>query len=62
MDNSEWKQKWPELKKKIRKEYPHLSDDDLDEEPQNEAELLLLLQKILNKTDKEIHNWLSIMG
>ena len=62
MSNEELEQKWPELKSRIKKEYPMIADELLVHEIGKEGELLERLQKVLGKNKKEMDNWLSIMG
>lgn len=62
MDTNEFQEKWPETKAKLKEEHPHLTEEDLRYELGKETELLERLQKKLNKTKKEIRNWLHIMG
>ena len=62
MDSKELQEKWPEIKKRIKEEHPHITDSDLLCELGKEADLILSLQEKLGKTDKEIKNWLSLMG
>ena len=62
MDNNELREKWPVIKSKLREEHPHLTDEDLELEFGRESELLLKLQEKLGKTNKEIKDWLSLMG
>ena len=53
---------WPELKKILQEQYPHLTDEDLAYEIGKEGELLKRIQARLGQTDKEITNWLHLMG
>jgi len=53
---------WERSIEQIKKEHPHLTDEDLRFEPGKEEELLERLQQKLGKTKKEIRNWLHIMG
>jgi hypothetical protein len=46
----------------VKEEHPHLNDEDLHYEPGREDELVLRLAEKLQKTKKEIRNWLHIMG
>lgn len=62
MDDKELQKKWPVLKDKIKELHPDLDDNDLHYEFGKESELLLRLQEKLGKTNKEIKDWLSIMG
>ena len=62
MDSTELRQKWPTIKEKIKEQHPNLADEDLHYEFGKESELLLRLQEKLGKTNKEIKDWLSIMG
>ncbi len=62
MEDQELQKKWPEIKDKIKELHPDLADEDLHYEFGKESELLLRLQEKLGKTNKEIKDWLSIMG
>ncbi len=62
MDNSEMHEKWPEIREKIIKLHPEMTQEELVLEIGREEELFLKLQKKLGKTNKEIRNWLSLMG
>ena len=61
MSNEELQLKWPELKNRIKKEYPMISDELLVYEIGKEGELLERLQKVLGKNKKEMDGWLSLM-
>lgn len=53
---------WPEIKDKLKTEYPHLTTEDLIYEIGKEEELLERLQKKLDKNADELKGWLSLMG
>lgn len=53
---------WDEKKLRLQKDYPQLTQEDLVYEIGKELELLKKLQQKLNKTEKEIKGWLSMMG
>ncbi len=53
---------WETKKEQLKKEYPHLTNEDLAYEIGKEAELLERLQKKMSKNEKEIRKWLSFMG
>ena len=55
-------EKWPEHRERLRKDYPHLKDEDLEYEPGREEDLVLRLHEKLQKTKSEIRNWLHLMG
>lgn len=61
-DQKSFQENWPRNRERLKKEYPHLSDEDLRYDPGQEEALLLRLQQKLNKTKHEIRNWLSILG
>lgn len=61
MNNKEFTN-WNDLKEKLKKEYPQLTQDDLIYEIGKEEELLERLQKKLAKNKHEIRKWLSLMG
>lgn len=60
--NKSFEANWPQTKAQLKKEHPELTDEDLHYDPGKEEELLLRLQTKLNKTKKEIRNWLHILG
>jgi len=62
METGNFDERWPEYKEQIKKDYPHVTEDDLKYESGREEELLTRLQEKLGKTKKEIRNWLHIMG
>lgn len=62
MDSKELQEKWPDIIARLKEKYPNLTEKDLRYEIGKEADLLLRLQEKLGKTDKEIHDWLSVMG
>ena len=62
MEDKELQKKWPAIKEKIKEQHPDLADEDLHYEFGKESELLLRLQEKLGKTNREIKDWLSIMG
>lgn len=62
MELPSFAENWPELKKKLQEQYPHLTDEDLAYEIGKEGELLKRIQARLGQTDKEITNWLHLMG
>jgi hypothetical protein len=62
MEIKNFADRWPEWKEKLKKEYPHLTEEDLRYEIGKDAELLKRLQEKMGKTDKEITNWLHLMG
>ena len=62
MEQRDLSTNWEQSKQKIKREYPHVKDEDLHLEPGKEEELLERLQQKLGKTKKEIRNWLHIMG
>ncbi len=53
---------WETKKTQLKRDYPHLTNDDLLYEIGKEEELLERLQKKMNKNKKEIRKWLSLMG
>lgn len=62
MDNKELREKWPEIKEKIKGQHPELKEEDLEYKFGQETELLLRLQKKLKKTNEQIRYWLSLFG
>ena len=62
MDNQELHEKWPELSNKIMLEHPEFTREELLLEIGKESDLLLRIQKKLGKTEKEIHDWMSLLG
>ncbi len=53
---------WETKKEQLKKEHPHLTNEDLLYEIGKEEELLERLQKKMNTNEKEIRKWLSLMG
>lgn len=62
MENKEIEEQWPEIKGKLVKQYPHLTEDELKYEIGKEGELLERLQQKLGKNWEEIKGVLSLMG
>ena len=64
MDNNipDFENRWEEYKQKLKQNYPHLTEADLQYELNKEEELLERLQIKLGKTKKEIFDWLHLMG
>jgi len=62
MENKELHDKWPLLRTKIMQEHPEFTEEELILELGKESELLLRIQAKLGKTNKEIRNWLSLLG
>jgi hypothetical protein len=62
MEDKEIQQRWPEIKKKIKEDFPYITDEELRSEIGKEKEHLEALQVRLGKNWKEIKNWLSLMG
>ncbi len=56
------REKWPEIRSRIKEQYPHISDSDLVYQIGQEVELLHRLQEKLGKNNNEIKEWLSLMG
>jgi hypothetical protein len=53
---------WELVKDRLKKEYPHLTEDDLIYEAGKEEELLLRLQQRLKKNKEEIRKYLSFVA
>lgn len=53
---------WSLKKNQLMTEYPQLTEADLLYEIGKEEDLLKRLQQKLNKNEKEIRKWLSMMG
>jgi len=53
---------WEQTKAQLKKDFPELTEQDLELEIDKEAELLKKLQDKLQKKKKEIRKWLSLMG
>ncbi|WP_276131830.1 CsbD family protein [Polluticoccus soli] len=53
---------WEQAKMKLKSQYPHLTEDDLEYQIGKEEELLQRLEKKTGKTRDEITKWLHIMG
>jgi hypothetical protein len=62
METLNLKEKWPEYRAILKNKYPDLSDEDLEYEIGKEVELLKRLQEKVGKNEKEIFDWLHIMG
>ena len=61
-DNSNKQINWQVAREHLKREYPHLTEDDLMYEAGKEEELLERLQGKVNKSKHEIRSWLSLMG
>jgi len=55
-------EKWPEIRNRIKEKHPNITDNDLVYEIGKELELLHRLQEKPGKNNKEIKEWLSLMG
>lgn len=53
---------WDTKKKNLKKEYPHITDEDLAYEVGKESELVNRLKEKLNKSEEQIHTLLSYIG
>lgn len=53
---------WEKKKEQLLKENKNLTHEDLIYEIGKEEELLERLEEKMNKTQKEIRNWLSFLG
>ena len=63
MENKEsFEAQWPKYRERLKQEHPQLTEDDLRYKPGAEEDLLLRLQERLNKTKREIRDWLCILG
>lgn len=62
MENKNKPVNWPEAKNHLKKEYPHLTEEDLSYEAGKEEEWLERLEKKVNKNKHDIRHWLSLMG
>lgn len=62
MDNSELRQKWPDLRNKLLMLHPELTREELIYEIGKEEELLKTLQAKLKKNKKEIDYYLALLG
>ncbi|RYE26255.1 MAG: general stress protein CsbD [Sphingobacteriales bacterium] len=62
MENKDFAKQWETAKQTIRKDYPHVKDEDLAYEIGKEEEMLERLETKVGKTREEIRNWLHIMG
>ncbi len=62
MDEKELHEKWPEVKDKLLKQYPTLTQEELELEIGKEAETLERLKAKLGENWKDIRNFLSLMG
>jgi uncharacterized protein YjbJ (UPF0337 family) len=62
MENKDFEKQWEQAKLTIKKEYPHITEDELRYEIGKEGELLERLETKVGKTRDEIRNWLHLMG
>ena len=62
MESNEIRENWPEMKGKLIKQYPQLTEEELRYEIGKEGELLERLKEKLGKNWQEIKNTLSMMG
>jgi hypothetical protein len=62
MEDNNKKINWQSAKEHLKKEYPHLTEDDLMYEAGKEEEWLERLQQKVNKNKHDIRQWLSLMG
>jgi len=62
MEDDNKKVDWQAAKEHLKKEYPHLTTEDLYYEAGKEEEWLERLQTKVNKNKHEIRHWLSLMG
>lgn len=53
---------WESAAKHLKKEYPHLTEEDLMYEAGKEEEWLERLQDKVNKNKHDIRSWLSFLG
>ena len=53
---------WETKKEQLKKEHPHLTNEDLLYEIGKEEEMLERLQNKMSTNKKEIRKWLSLMG
>lgn len=62
MDTKDFNERWPEMKELIKREYPHIEDNELTYSLGEEVKVLEKLQMKTGKTKQEIYEWLHIMG
>lgn len=62
MEQPDLKNNWHRWKTEIKKEHPHLTDEDLHYEHGKEEELIKRLGERLKKKKEEIYYWLHMMG
>ncbi len=55
-------EEWNKLRDELQKDYPDLSEEELKEKLKTDAELMLRASKRMKRSEKEIGDWLSIMG
>lgn len=53
---------WQVARDQLKKEYPYLTEEDLNHEAGSEEELLEKLQQKINKNKHDIRSWLRMMG
>jgi len=61
-DNNNKQINWQAAREHMKKEYPHLTEEDLVFEAGKEEEWLERLQGKVNKSRHELRSWLSLMG
>jgi uncharacterized protein YjbJ (UPF0337 family) len=58
MDRLDLKEKWHEIRDKVKQKYDHLTEDDLRYEKGKEEELISRIQNKVGKTRDEVVKWL----
>ena len=62
MEQTDFSTDWEATSARLLKEYPQLTGEDLAYEIGKEGELLKRLEEKTGKTEKDIKDWLRIMG
>jgi hypothetical protein len=62
MEDNDKKINWEAAREHLKKEYPHLTTEDLIFEAGKEEEWLERLQQKVNKNKHDIRKWLSLLG
>jgi hypothetical protein len=62
MEKLQIKDRWPEVKARIKSTYPDIADEDLNYEEGNEEELLDVLEGQTGKSREELVEWLNLLS
>lgn len=59
MNDLKWKDRWNEIKGRIKRSFGNITDDDLRYKNGQEDEMIGRLQDKTGKSKKEVHDWLN---